>query len=250
VSLSANTFILSPFLELQNHRFHRQWKWIVIRPATFSTDVAQNRQFLKTASKDLEYVLLLERQRNWQPSLGVRYEFNSLNFLELGYMHQEATNVLSGLTVNGKFTQLTSGTTPSSVTSKVTPNTGDVAVPTFNTFKQDGAYWLGMFTYRLPLPHTKIDYQVLTFGNFFAYGPSATTSSVLTRYAAQFSNSLQISVWGNLSLAPGFNMFFFQDQNHLPGNSLVRRDLNLQLNYLFDWHQGLAWRDVIRGKSN
>jgi hypothetical protein len=251
ISLSANTLILSPFLEFQNHRYNKRWKWIVLRPATFSTDIAKNRQFLKTASKNnVQYELVLERQRNWQPSVGSRYEIDSLNFFEAGYIHQEATNVLSGLTVNGMFSRLTAGTTAATVTSGVMPNTGDVAISTFNTFRQDGGYWLGMFTHRLPLPHTKVDYQGITFGNFFAYGSSAGTSTALTRYAVEFSNSLQISIWGNLSLAPSFNMFFFQDQSHLRGSSLVRRDLNLQLNYLFDWHQGLAWRDALRGKSN
>jgi hypothetical protein len=213
-----------------------------------ATDISRNLQFLKTASKTEEYELLLQRQRSWQPSIGPRYEHDNLNFFEAGYIHQEATNVLSGLTVNGIFTPLTAGTTAATVTSKITPNPGDVAIASYSSYLQNGGYWLGMFTKRLP--HTKVVYQGITFGNFFAYGTSVRTSTVLTRYAAEFSNSLQVPVWGNLSLAPGFNMFFFQDQSHQIGSSLVRKDLILQLNYLFDWHQGIAWGAALKGKSN
>lgn len=250
ISLSANTLILSPFVEFHGHRYHPSWKWIVFRPATFSTDIAKNTQFLKTATKNVEYDLVLERQRNWQPSVGTRYEWDPLRFVEVGYLHQEATNVLSGLTLNGIFTPLTAGTTASSVANQVTPKTGDVAIPTFSTFHQDGAYLLWMYTRGVPLSHSKVVYQAITFGNFFAYGASARTSTSLTRYAVEFSNSLQVAIWGNLSLAPGFNLFYFQDQSHQVGGSLVRRDLTLQLNYLFDWHRGIAWRDALRGKSN
>jgi hypothetical protein len=247
VSLSANTLILSPFWEIQFHRYQPHWK-LALRPGTVSSDISRNLQFLKTASKTEEYELLLQRQRSWQPSIGPRYEHDNLNFFEAGYIRQEATNVLSGLTVNGIFTPLTAGTTAATVTSKITPNPGDVAIPSYSSYLQNGGYWLGMFTQRLP--HTKVVYQGITFGNFFAYGSSARTSTVLTRYAAEFSNSLQVPVWGNLSLAPGFNMFFFQDQSHQIGSSLIRKDLILQLNYLFDWHQGIAWGAALKGKSN
>ena len=246
VSLSANTLILSPFSELQLYRSQPHWK-LVFRPGTFSTDISQTRQFLKTATKTEEYELDLQKHRNWQPSVGFRYEHDNLRFFEAGYMRQEATNVLSGLTVNGKFYSLTAGTTPSSVTSTITPNPGDVAIPTYSSFIQNGGYWLGMYTKQLPL--SKIVYQGITYGNFFAYGRSAQTATVLTRYAVEFSNSLQIPVWGNLSLSPAFNLFLFQDQSTNPGSSLVRRDLIVQLNYLFDWHQGLAWGDALKGKS-
>src|ERR1035438_10437186 len=40
-----------------------------------------------------------------------------------------------------------------------------------------------------------------------------------------------------------------QDQSHNPGNSLTRRDWNIQVNYLFDWHQGLEWKDLLQGKT-
>ena len=247
VSLSANTLILSPFSELQLYRSQPHWK-LAFRPGTFSTDISQTRQFLKTATKTEEYELELQRQRNWQPSVGFRYEHDNLNFFEAGYMRQEATNVLSGLTVNGKFYALTAGITPSSVTGTIAPNPGDVALPTYNSFIQNGGYWLGMYTRKLS--RSGIVYQGITYGNFFAYGRSAQTATVLTRYAVEFSNGLQIPVWGNLSLSPAFNLFLFQDQSTNSGSSLVRRDLILQLNYLFDWHQGLAWGDTLKGKSN
>jgi uncharacterized membrane protein YgcG len=249
ISLSANTLIVSPFAEFQRHRYQPHWKYLVLRPATYSTDVAQNRQFLKTAVKTEEYELTLERQWNWQPSIGTRLERDNLNYFEFGFIHQNAMDVLSGLTVNGVFTPTTSGATPSSITTPVTPKPGDVAIPSFNTFHQNGGYWLGMYTRKLPYLN-KVVYQGVTYGNFFAYGSFDRTSSVLSRYAVEFGNSLQIPVLGNLSFGPAFNMFFFQDQSHANGNSLIRKDLFLQLNYLFDWHEGLAWSDALKGKSN
>ncbi len=124
-------------------------------------------------------------------------------------------------------------------------------MPAYSTYQQQGAYWLGLYTQRLTgnAKTIKITYQGLTFGNFFAYGTADQTSSILTRYAAELSNSLQIQLWGNISFGPGYNVFWFQDQSHAPGSSLTRRDWNLQLNYLFDWHQGLEWKDVLEGKT-
>jgi hypothetical protein len=198
----------------------------------------------------VEYELNLRRQENWQPSVGARYEWNNLNFFETGYLHQTARNVVSALTVNGITTPLTAGTTVSEV-ANITPNPGDVAIPTYATFHQQGAYWLGMYTHRLSrnAKSIQVTYQGTTYGNFLAYGASARTSTALTRYAAELGNSIQIQLWGNISLAPSYNIFWFQDQSHGIGDSLTRRDWNIQLNYLFDWHQGLEWRYALEGKT-
>ena len=119
------------------------------------------------------------------------------------------------------------------------------------TFHQQGAYWLGMLTQPLSGKSkiVKVTYQGTTYGNFFAYGAVDKTSTILTRYAAELSNSVQISLWGNVSFGPSYNIFWFQDQSHKPGSSLTRRDWNLQLNYSFDWHNGLEWKDVLEGKT-
>ncbi len=96
--------------------------------------------------------------------------------------------------------------------------------------------------------NVSITYQGLTYGNFFAYGPTDQTSTALTRYAAELSNSLQVKLWGNISVGPSYNIFWFQDQSHSAGDNLTRRDWNLQLNYLFDWHDGLEWKNALAGK--
>jgi len=249
-SLSANTLIASPFIEYQLRRNQPHWK-AVARPLTLTTDLSTTQQVYSTKTTGVAYQLNLKRQQNWpQPSIGIRYEKDNLNFFETGYLYQNARDVLSALTVNGKTTQLTSGTTVAEITN-IVPNSGDVAIPTYSTYQQQGAYWLGMYTQRLTgnAKTIKITYQALTFGNFFAYGAAKQTSSILTRSAAELSNNLQLQLWGNLSFGPGYNIFWFQDQGHIPGSSLTRRDWILQLNYLFDWHQGLEWKDVLQGKT-
>jgi hypothetical protein len=249
INLSANTLIVSPFIDLQPHRYQKHLK-AVARPVTFSTGLSRTLQFLTTKTPGEVYELNLRRQENWQPSVGARYEWNNLNFFETGYLNQTARNVVSALTVNGKTTPLTAGTTVSEV-ANVVPNPGSTAIPTYATFHQQGAYWLGMYTHRFrPNAKTvKVTYQGITYGNFLAYGAADRTSTALTRYAAELSNSLQIQLWGNVSLGPSYNLFWFQDQSHNVGNSLTRRDWNVQLNYSFDWHQGLEWKDALEGKT-
>jgi hypothetical protein len=257
INLSANTLIASPFIEFQLRRNQPHWK-AVVRPVTFSTGLSRTLQFLPTKAPpnappntpQVEYELNLKRQENWQPSVGIRYEHDNLNFFEAGYLDQSARNVLAALTVNGVPTSLTSGTTVSQITN-VVPNPNDMAIPTYKTFRQQGAYWLGMYTQHLSrnAKVVKVTYQGLTYGNFLAYGAVNQTSTILTRYAAELSNSLQVQLWGNVSFGPSYNIFWFQDQSHKAGNSLTRRDWNLQLNYSFDWHQGLEWKDALEGKT-
>jgi hypothetical protein len=252
INLSANTLIVSPFVEFQPHRYDREhWK-VVGRPITFTSGLSRTLQFLATGSTGVQYELNLKRQENWQPSIGGRYEWNNLNFFETGYLLQSARNVVSALFVNGKAVPLTAGTTISSVVSKTQPLMGDlIGAPVYATFRQQGAYWLGMYTKTLTgnAKTIKLTYQGYTFGNFFAYGAAATTSTALTRYAAELSNNLQVQLWGNFSIGPAYNIFWFQDQSHSIGNSLTRRDWNIQANYTFDWHQGLEWKDVLEGKT-
>jgi hypothetical protein len=113
------------------------------------------------------------------------------------------------------------------------------------------------------MPYPSSDCREVGWGHgyFHSRKAKATAASISTAlesgaapwnllYASEFSNSFQFPISGTLSLSPGFNMFFFQDQGHSPGSSLVRRDLTLQLNYLFDWLQGIAWGDAIKGKSS
>ena len=134
--------------------------------------------------------------------------------------------------------------------SSTPPNS--TAIPIYKTFSQQGAYWLGMLTQNLTPASAKIvkiTYQGLTYGNFFAYGPTGT-SPALTRYAAELSNSIQVQLWGNISVGPSYNIFWFQDQYHGTGDNLTRGAWNLSLNYLFDWHQGMEWKYALAGKTS
>ena len=252
INLSANTFIISPFLEYQPHRYQGgHWK-LVTRPITYSTQLAETLQFLPTATTNVDYELRLKRQYNLQPSVGGRYEWNSLNFFEAGYLNQWAHNVLNSLNIDGTPTPITAGQTPVTIASTLTPAPGSTLIPLYGTFHQQGGYWLGLLTKKLTgnAKRVTITYQGITYGNFFAYGAMDRTSTALTRYAAELSNNLQIQLWGNISVGPSYNIFWFQDQSHAPGDNLTRRDWNLQLNYLFDWHQGLQWKYALAGKTS
>jgi hypothetical protein len=252
INLSANTFIVSPFFEYQLHRYQgHHWK-AVARPVTFSTQLSRTLQFLPTITKGVEFELNLRRQENWQPSVGGRYEWNNLTFFEAGYLNQTARNVLSALTIDGVTTQLTAGKTAAEIAAMATPTMTSTATPQYATFHQQGGYWLGMYTQNLTrnAKVVKVTYQGITYGNFFAYGAVDRTSTTLTRYAAELSNSVQIQLWGNVSFGPSYNIFWFQAQSHSAGDSLTRRDWNLQLSYNFDWHQGLEWKNALAGKTS
>ncbi len=253
INLSANSLIASPFIEFQWHRYQgNHWK-LVARPITFSTQLSRTLQFLTTGTKGLVYELDLRRQENWQPSVGARYEENTLTFFEAGYLNQTARNVLAGLDIDGVAHSLTAGVTAAEVAAMAMPkaNSGSTAIPSYGTFHQQGGYWLGMYTHQLfgRTKNVKITYQGLTYGNFFAYGPVNQTSTALTRYAAELANSVQVQLWGNISIGPSYNIFWFQDQSHSAGDNLTRRDWNLQLNYQFDWHEGLEWKYALAGKT-
>ena len=236
-----------------------------------SKPASRTTQFLPAAAtppaktSNLVYELNLRRQENWPiPSGGARYERNNLTFFEAGYLYQRARNVVAGLNIDGKAYPLTCPTqvmscqegtpiTPATVTSMVAPPPppNSTAIPIYKTFSQQGAYWLGLLTQNLTgsAKTVKITYQGITYGNFFAYGPTGT-SPALTRYAAELGNSIQVQLWGNISVGPSYNIFWFQDQYHGAGDNLTRGAWNLSLNYLFDWHQGMEWKYALAGKTS
>jgi hypothetical protein len=253
ISYSGNSVTVSPFLEFQVKKWAK-WKAVELRPLLFTSNLATLPEILATKGKDpangasIDYEFSVGRTRSWAPvSVGTRWEKNDLNYAEVGFTDQISKNVLSGLILNGALIELKASNTAASVAKTITPVAGDVAIPSYSTYHQKGAYWLGMLTWGVPKIRTT--YQATGFGNFFAYG-RASDSSVLTRYAAQMTHTLQFPLWPDLSIGPSYNVFFFQDsQTHAMGTSLIRQTVSFQLNYNFSWHQGLPVEALV-GKPN
>ena len=100
-----------------------------------------------------------------------------------------------------------------------------------------------MFT--IPLL-TKLSYVFATDGALFASRPGHDVSP-LTRYAVTIDNSIKFPILGNLAFAPHYGIFLFEDQ--VQHATLTRTIADVQLTYYFDWHEGLHWWDVLKGKT-
>lgn len=77
-----------------------------------------------------------------------------------------------------------------------------------------------------------------------------TDSPVDTRYLEDIKNSLMVPLFGKLSIGPTIELVFFRAKNSLQstgvfhGNYYFSYSTALQLNYSFEWHNGMNWRKV------
>ena len=105
-TLSANSLIVSPFLQLQHFRSQPDWVPLTVR-GLFNSDLARNEQFVKstvkagTAAEPVYFILDPLRQQSYGVALGSRFELSSLSYLEGGYLSQHTANVLSGISITG-----------------------------------------------------------------------------------------------------------------------------------------------------
>jgi hypothetical protein len=266
-SFPANAFFESPFFDFQTSA-NKYWKPLVLRPGVFSVNVASATQFLASAppatppasgTPSLDFELTTKRTETVGANVGTRLEKSDFNYVELGYSWQKVHDVLSGISAPGQMACSLANSMTLADCAKTLNPTGPLTA-SYSTYTQNaGGYLMGMLTYHFlkqPFPKgypvnfprkTLFLYQGTAFGNFFAYERSAP-SSLLTRYAFQWNNSLQFTLPANFTFGPSYNLFFYQANQHGIGSSLHRSALSVQLNYSFDWHSGASSANAAVGK--
>jgi hypothetical protein len=262
VSYPANTYMWSPFVELQTNKLD-YWKPIVLRPGVLTANVAAQRQYLTSGTAGIDFLLEEKRAITFGGGVGTRFEQDDFNYVEFGYNYQMSYHILSDIMVPGQPPCFLNSKTTISMCAMKLP--GTIGVPleaSYSNYGQNGGYFLGTWTQPFPLhpfgkvqpiypfnPIRKVLFlnQMTAFGNFFAYG-NASSSSALTRYAFALNDTLQISLPANFTFGPSYNWFFFQANGHFPGASLHRSSLSAQLSYSFDWHSGLSLSKAAAGK--
>jgi hypothetical protein len=250
VTLTNNLFLVSPFVEFNLHRWTPRWK-LVLRPIDYLSDLAGTQFKLDSADPNTQFKVKLLARNNLQTRFGVRFERDTTgtSFFEFGYVHRDARNVLSSVTFNPGtaaqfFCPLNIPQSAGACAAPLTP-VNKATLPTFGSFQQNGAYWSSIFTIPI-LAKPSLSYVFATDGNLFSSRPGQDVSP-LTRYAVNIDNSVKFPFWGNLAFSPHYGIFLFEDQ--VQHATLTRTVADVQLTYYFDWHDGLRWRDVLKGKA-
>jgi hypothetical protein len=192
----------------------------------------------------LYFVLDPLRQQGYGFSIGPRLEFSGSNYFELGYLRQYTSNILNSLTVPGILptTIIGANTSASLILNRVTSAVvGSSLKLGYNEVRQNGLYMLTVWNNNF-FNSKRFVNQVVGFGNVFGPGNPATRSSTETSFAGNLTDTLTMSLIGNLSFGPQYTLFLFGDQATIPPNTLTRQQLSVSLSYSFDWHEGLSSR--------
>jgi hypothetical protein len=256
VAFPSNTYVVSPFLEMQT-KVASFWKPLVFRPGLFTTQVASVKQYLAssttatTTTPAIQFQLDQKRTFTSGGGLGTRFESSDFNYLEFGYSFQRSFEVLSGVSEPGQTVcPLTNTMTVAKCASTLPGIAGVPLSAYYSDYSQNGGYLLWMLTkpfWAKPVGKTLLLYQLTAYGNFFAYARNAP-SSALTRYAFAMNNTFQITLPANFTFGPSYNLFYFQANQHQIGASLHRQSFSAQLSYAFDWHTGLSLHKALVGK--
>lgn len=180
---------------------------------------------------------------------GLRFD-NDKSYIEAGY---EVGGVL-GSPLSFTFNPGTPNSVPcaatgaeqkgslgSCVKSNSTPPSG-LIVPT-STFSEttrllfENGLFLN-FKLNVPLPlNNSLTYTMESHGQFLFNHKGDV--SVDTKYQEDWTHSLTVPLFGNLSFVPKLEIFFFQ--NKVDRHFFYAIQPSVALQYSFDWHNGLPW---------
>jgi hypothetical protein len=94
------------------------------------------------------------------------------------------------------------------------------------------------FKLSVPLPlNNNLSYVMESHGQYF-FNHNGDVS-VDTRFQEDWTQSLIVPLFGNLSFVPKFEMFFYE--NKVERNFFYAIQPSVTLQYGFDWHRGLPW---------
>jgi hypothetical protein len=275
-SITGNSAGFSPFLEFHLPK-QPDWKPFVAR-FLYSRNLLTQPNYLSgcaatsptcvetttiTAQGSYEFYLSQATSGYWDGSAGARYERNDFQYIELGYLEQKSTNVLSALTFvpgpnfpnstapkclsvpSGKSYScpLTGTETSTTFATGIYPASGSSLTPSYATFHQDGAYVDAFWNHFVKRGKGML-IQESIFGNYFAYGNR--NESILTHYAFNSSSSVLLQLPANFSIGPTYSEFVYQS-NAAKGTqrSLTRITAGVQFNYSFDWHTGVSAYSMV-----
>ena len=181
---------------------------------------------------------VMDRTRHLFGRFGIRPE-GQKSWLETGYEIGSTTSPIAYLFANGTNCPATAGDSFGNCTS---------LVPAGTRFKGIGAerFERGLFLnfhINFPLTNKGLAYVLDNRGDYFFNRSSDVTLD--TKYLDQFTNSVVVPVWGNLSLVPKVDLYWYQNKKtiHHPFHSV---QTSVALQYQFEWRQGLPIWKVLR----
>lgn len=216
----------------------------LLTSARFQTELAS--PFLQFQATDGFLKETLPRNNALLGKLGLRYDGAS-SWLEAGFQ-------------SGPFMQVSSlklgplSCDPSSITNCISPDGGatilsmsQLAGRAFSV--QSGQrIQSGIFVnarVHVPILYKRLDYVIENSGSVYINRPG--DSSADTRYLEVMTHSVAIPVFGNLSIVPKVELFFFRDK--VAGWHIHGYQTAITAQYRFDWHTGLHWGQAFRYPS-
>jgi len=238
---------------------------LVLTPHQFQRQINNQRLFLGFAAKNGQLTLTLPLVNSFSDKFGYRHEWglrkkgtwsplqmDSGSYAELGFEYSTQNNLLQSLT-------LTDGGTPATCVVSagvdlascfknlkfvIDSSTKVVGQPGTKSLHTPGGYWdihlsrgldMGVLS-KLKTPLTLIsDSQ----GDWFSGRPAAAELPTQTRYAVTWNSSLNVPVWGNLSVGPAYNVFFYQPQLSTVHEQI--RTLSFALRWYMARDQRVPW---------
>jgi hypothetical protein len=98
-------------------------------------------------------------------------------------------------------------------------------------------------TMQLVVPiHPRLSYIFTNQFDYFYAGQNSISTDML--YRDLWSNSLSLTITPNFSIAPKFDVFFYENQ--VEHNFFRQVQTSIALKYAFDWYSGSRWKTALR----
>lgn len=209
-------------------------------------DTQLGAPFLQFQASDGFLKETLPRNNSLFGKLGLRYDGAS-SWLEAGFQ-------------SGPFTQVSSlklgplACDPSNITDCVSPDGGATILSVSQLAGREFSVQSGLriqsgifinARVHIPVLYKRFDYVIENSGSL--YINRAGDSSADTRYLEVMTHSVAIPVFGNLSIVPKVELFFFQ--NKVAGWHIHGYQTSITAQYRFDWRTGLRWGQAFRYPS-
>lgn len=218
---------------------------LVLTPHQFQTQVNNARLFIAFTAKDTsgqpipgQLAIPLPFVNSFSDKVGYRHEWGNRpltswnldggSYAEGGFEYSVQNNILNSITLaNGATTLRCIASAKTDIgtcfkgaksTFPIGPTTTIVGHPDAQTLHTPGAYWDVHLSRKIDFGK-KLSFMKNPFAlvsdsqgeSFFGRSGTAVLSTQ-TKYAVTWNSSLNFPVWGNLSVGPTYNVFFYQPQ--------------------------------------
>ncbi|MGA8090509.1 MAG: hypothetical protein WCA10_24755 [Terracidiphilus sp.] len=217
---------------------------LVLTPHQFQTQINNGRLFIGFTAKDAsgqpipgQLAVALPMVNSFNDKVGYRHEWGNRlktswnldggSYAEGGMEYSAQNNILNSITLANGTTQLecTASATidigtcfkNAKSTFPIGPSTTVVGHPDARTLHTPGSYWDVHLSRKLDfgkLSQMKNPFILVSDSQGDAYfgRPQDAVLPTQTKYAVTWNSSLNFPVWGNLNVAPTFNVFYYQPQ--------------------------------------